>query len=86
MGFVLVLGIYVVVTWLDSIAWKYGFKPEEIPTVSLWQLWRIRQVGEAYNTITPLGTLGGEPVKAQLLKDHHGLNRRQGIASQVVAR
>ena len=49
-------------------------------------MWTIRQVGEAYNTITPLGTLGGEPVKSQLLKERHGLSLKRGMASQVVAR
>jgi uncharacterized protein (TIRG00374 family) len=52
----------------------------------LWSLWCIRQIGEAYNTITPLGTLGGEPIKAQLLKERHGLSLKQGMASQVIAR
>ncbi len=85
-GFLLVLLIYCVVTWLDTVAWKYTFKPEDSLRFSLWQLWRVRQIGEAYNTITPFGTLGGEPVKAQLLKDHHGLSLKQGLASQVVAR
>ena len=85
-GFLLVLVIYSVVTWLDTIAWKKNFKPEEEIRFNLWQLWTIRQVGEAYNTITPLGTLGGEPVKGQLLKERHGLSLKQGMVSQVVAR
>ena len=52
----------------------------------MWSLWCIRQIGEAYNTITPLGTLGGEPIKAQLLKERHGLSLKQGMTSQVIAR
>jgi|TARA_Y100000310_G_scaffold126953_1_gene125956 uncharacterized protein (TIRG00374 family) len=85
-GFLLILVIYSVVTWLDTIAWKKNFKPKEETRFNLWQLWTIRQVGEAYNTITPLGTLGGEPVKSQLLKERHGLSLKQGMVSQVVAR
>ena len=85
-GFLLILAIYSVVTWLDTIAWKKNFNPEEETRFNLWQLWTIRQVGEAYNTITPLGTLGGEPVKSQLLKERHGLSLKRGMASQVVAR
>jgi putative membrane protein len=85
-GFVIVLAIYGVVTWVDAIAWQYGFKPEETKAFKLWQLWRIRQIGEAFNTITPFGTVGGEPVKAQLLKEKHGLSFKQGLASQVVGR
>ena len=85
-GFFAILAIYGAVTWVDTIAWKYGFKPEETGSFKLWQLWRIRQIGEAFNTITPFGTVGGEPVKAQLLKQRHGLSFKQGLASQVVAR
>lgn len=85
-GFLIVLAIYGVVTWVDTIAWRYGFKPEETKSFKLWQLWRIRQIGEAFNTITPFGTVGGEPVKAQLLKEKHGLSFKQGLASQVVGR
>ena len=85
-GFILILIIYLAVTWLDTVAWKNNFKPEEAKQFSLWNLWCIRQIGEAYNTITPLGTLGGEPVKAQLLKERHGLSLKQGMVSQVIAR
>ena len=85
-GFIIVLILYGVVTWVDTIAWKNNFKREETRQFSLWSLWCIRQIGEAYNTITPLGTLEGEPIKAQLLKEKHGLSLKQGMASQVIAR
>jgi len=85
-GFVYILLIYSVVTLLDAISWKYNFTEESAKNFNLWEIWRIRQIGEAYNIITPLGTLGGEPVKAQLLKEYHGIPRRQGLASQVIAR
>lgn len=85
-GFVVILIFYICVTWADTIAWKNNFKEEESRQFSLWNLWCIRQTGEAYNSITPLGTLGGEPIKAQLLKERHGISIKQGIASQVIAR
>lgn len=85
-GFLAVIAIYSVVTWVDAVAWKYGFKPEEAKSFKLWELWRIRQIGESFNTITPLGTIGGEPIKAQLLKEKHGLSFKQGLVSQVVGR
>ena len=85
-GFIIILIIYASVTWLDTIAWQKAFKRDEVKEFSLWDLWCIKQVGDAYNTITPLGTLGGEPVKAQLLKERHGLSLKQGMASQVIAR
>ncbi len=85
-GMVWVLGFYAIVTWVDTVSWKYAFKPDEAERLPLWNLWKIRQIGEAFNIITPFGTVGGEPVKAQLIKDQYGLSFKQGIASQVVAR
>jgi len=85
-GFLFIILIYTCVTWLDTVAWQKTFQPDEARQFSLWDLWCVRQVGEAYNVITPLGTLGGEPVKAQLLKERHGLSLKQGMVSQVIAR
>lgn len=85
-GFLGVIAAYSIVTLLDTIAWKYAFHKEETQSFNLWQLWRIRQVGEAFNVITPMGTVGGEPVKAKLLKDHHGLSLKEGFSSLVIAK
>ena len=85
-GFILVILVYALVNYLDTIAWHYNFKPEQAFLFNSFQLWRIRVIGEAFNVITPLGTMGGEPVKAQLLKDHHGLTFKQGLASLVITR
>lgn len=85
-GFILILLVFALVTFIDTIAWQYNFHPEQALRFSSLQLWRIKQIGEAYNIITPLGTMGGEPVKAQLLKDHHGLTFKQGLASLVITK
>lgn len=84
--FIVVLLPFFLVTAAHTVAWKLTFPPREIEAVPLWRLWRIRQIGEAFNTITPLGTVGGEPVKAQLLKEHHSLSLKQGLAAGVVTR
>jgi len=49
---------------------------------ALWKLW---MVGEALNTVTPLGSFGGEPLKAGLLKRHHGVGLREATAALVLA-
>ncbi len=85
-GFVLIMIVYALVTYIDTIAWRYAFHPEQARHLKLLPLWRIRQIGEAYNVITPLGTVGGEPVKAQLLKDCYQFTFKQGLASLVLAR
>ncbi|MDA0692843.1 MAG: lysylphosphatidylglycerol synthase transmembrane domain-containing protein [Nitrospinae bacterium] len=85
-GFVLIMGVYALVTYIDTIAWRYAFHPEQACRLNLLPLWRIRQIGESYNIITPLGTVGGEPVKAQLLKDFYQFTFKQGLASLVLSR
>ncbi len=85
-GFVLIMIVYALVTYIDTIAWRYAFHPEQARHLNLLPLWRIRQIGESYNIITPLGTVGGEPVKAQLLKDFYQFTFKQGLASLVLAR
>lgn len=85
-GVAAVIIAYGLVAYCDALAWLYAFKPDEAAKLKVLDVLRIRTIGEAFNAITPLGSMGGEPVKAQLLKEHHGLRFRQGLASQVVAR
>jgi len=85
-GFFAILLVYSLITWVDTLSWKNNFPPDVTPNFSNQQLWVIRQIGEAYNTITPLGTLGGEPVKAHLLKEHCNIRIKQSLASLIIAR
>ena len=85
-GLLTIIIVYGLVAWFDSVSWKFAFKPEEAKAIHPFALWRIRTIGETFNAITPLGTMGGEPVKAHLLKAQYGLTYKQGVASQVVAR
>ena len=43
-------------------------------------------VGEAFNLIVPAATFGGEPVKAVILKRHHGIGYAEGGASVIMQR
>jgi uncharacterized protein (TIRG00374 family) len=43
-------------------------------------------LGEVFNTVTPLGGMGGEPVKAALLKRHYRVSLHEGTASLIVAK
>lgn len=43
-------------------------------------------VGEAFNITTPLGTIGGEPIKAALLRNVLNVTYDQGIASLLLAK
>lgn len=52
----------------------------------LWRFGRVLMVGSALAEVTPLAGLGGEPVKALLLKRHYGIRYRDATASLVLAR
>jgi glycosyltransferase 2 family protein len=85
-GVFVIISVYFVINLMDSIAWKYALKPDEAKGVKIWNLWKIRQIGEALNLATPFGKVGGEPAKAQLLKETYGLNYKQAISSLIVTR
>lgn len=85
-GLALVLSVYTLINLADAASWKYAFKPIDAQPMTVGSLWKIRQIGEAFNMVTPLGTMGGEPLKAQLVKESFGLSLKNGVASLVVAR
>jgi len=70
----------------DGAAWALTLP--EIPARWRWwwRLFVVRTIGEAYNDITPLASLGGEPVKSVLLKTHYGIGYRRSGASLVLAK
>jgi len=52
----------------------------------LARFWRVLMVGSALGEVTPLAGLGGEPVKALLLKRHYAIRYSDATASLVLAR
>lgn len=52
----------------------------------LYRLWKVLMVGSALEAVTPFASLGGEPVKAILLKRHYGIRYTAGAASLVLTR
>ena len=85
-GFLALLLLYSLITWLDTLSWKYNFPAYIAKSFTNQKLWVVRLIGDAYNTITPLGTMGGEPVKAHLLKEHYGISLKQTFSSLVINR
>ena len=85
-GFLAVLGIYFVAFAIDSVTWQMTIRG--VPLNGLWayRAWLRRMVGEAFNNVIPAASMGGEPVKAMLLKKHYGIGYREGTASLILAR
>ena len=67
---------------LFTVGWMQLLPPDVEGRPGFGRLYMIRQGGETINFITPLGTVGGEPVKVMLL----GLPKSVGTASVVAAR
>ena len=85
-GILVLVGIYFIAFAIDSISWQVAIRG--VPLNGLWayRIWKLRMVGESFNAVIPAGGMGGEPVKAMLLKKHYGIGYREGTASLILAR
>jgi len=85
-GILVLVGIYFVAFAIDSFSWQMTIRG--IPLNGLWahRIWKLRMVGESFNSVIPAGGMGGEPVKAAMLKTHYGINLRDGAASLILAK
>jgi glycosyltransferase 2 family protein len=72
---------FVVVTTFDTLGWKYAFLSDR---VGFRTLMAIRIAGEAFNLTTPTASVGGEAIKAWLLRRHVSLD--EAVLSVVVAK
>ncbi len=74
----------VVMYVLEAYGWKITLGPSarDIP---FWRLLAIRTAGEVVNMTTPTAYVGGEPLKAYLLRKHN-VPMVEGLASVVIAK
>jgi putative membrane protein len=70
-----------VITAFDTLGWKYAFRRDRVPFLTLA---RARMAGEAVNGTTPTGSVGGEAVKAWLIRDR--VPFRESLPSVIVAK
>ena len=81
-----VLALYAVEFLADTAGWHLAVTSVPFDAGWLRRLFVTRLVGEAVNTVTPLAGMGGEPVKAWLLKRRHAIEYGESAASLVIAR
>jgi putative membrane protein len=62
---IVILVPYGLSTTLHTVGWRLTFPRRSPPFVALW---RARVIGEAVNVSTPTASVGGEPVKALLVR------------------
>lgn len=76
---------YLVINLLDTMAWRRALSPPVAARVPFLAQYFARIAGEAVNSITPTAAVGGEPVKAQLLRAY-GVPGSEAVASVVIAK
>jgi uncharacterized protein (TIRG00374 family) len=69
---------------IEAYGWKVVLGPSS-QSVPFWRLMAIRTAGEVVNMTTPTAYLGGEPLKAYLLKKYN-VPIAEGAASVVIAK
>lgn len=85
-GIAAVVGVYFLAFVIDSFTWQMALTGVPLDAVWLYRMWKVRMVGEVFNTVLPAAGMGGEPVKAVLLKKHYGVGYREGTASLILAK
>ncbi|MCH6588608.1 MAG: flippase-like domain-containing protein [Proteobacteria bacterium] len=85
-GAVAVCAVYFTAFLVDTASWQLMLPSVRLDAPWLYRLWKVRMVGEALNLVVPVGSLGGEPVKAVLLKRAHAIGYREGAASLFIAK
>ena len=76
---------YLIINTLDTMAWRRALPAEAAARVPFLAQYLARIAGEAVNSVTPTAAVGGEPVKAQLLRAW-GVSGPDAVASVVIAK
>ncbi|MEO5336931.1 MAG: lysylphosphatidylglycerol synthase domain-containing protein [Magnetospirillum sp. WYHS-4] len=85
-GMLWLLALYFAAFLIDSYTWQMALVEVSLGPRWLYRTWKVRMVGEVFNTVIPAAGFGGEPVKAELLKKHYGIDYRAGAASLILAK
>ena len=81
----LVLLPWLVILCFDAAGWRCTLSPAAAARIPFRSLVLVRMAGEAVNSVTPTAAVGGEPVKAHLLRGW-GIPASDSLASIVIAK
>lgn len=85
LGLTAIIGLHFLAFLAETTLWYFTLPSAKADPKWVYRLWKAMMVGEAFNIVTPLASLGGEPVKAALLKQHCGIAYREGTAAIVLS-
>src|SRR5256712_11979646 len=72
---------FTLVNVFDTLGWRFAFRNDRVPFGALFS---ARLAGEAFNLTTPTASVGGEAVKAWLIRHHVPLE--EALPSVIVAK
>src|SRR2546426_588885 len=72
---------FTLVNVFDTLGWRFAFRSDRVPFGALFS---ARLAGEAFNLTTPTASVGGEAVKAWLIRHHVPLE--EALPSVIVAK
>jgi len=78
---VILLFPFCLMTILDALGWRFAFSRDRVPFGALLS---ARLAGEAFNVTTPTASVGGEAVKAWLLRPY--LPMTESLPSVIIAK
>ena len=85
-GFAAIFALYFAGFLIDAYAWQLTTPGVPNDFKWLYRFYQVRLAGEAFNTVTPTASMGGEAVKAIMLKNLYGVGYRDGTASLILAK
>ena len=85
-GMAVILALFALEFLADTAGWQVTFSTVPLRAFWLRRLYLVRMVGEAFNAVTPMASLGGEPVKVLLLKKYHDVPYGDASASVLLAK
>ncbi len=83
-GMAVILGLYFLAFLADTFSWQMTIPCIPLNKLWLYRVWKVQLVGEALNNVIPAAGLGGEPVKAMLLKRRYAISYGEGITSLIL--
>lgn len=72
-GIIPIIGQELLVYVTNTVGWRYAFAPSQ-RVLTFRQLFIVRLVGDVINSVTPTATVGGEFIRARMLKGQFDSN------------
>lgn len=85
-GFFLIFVIFILYFGSDSVSWQMTFTSIKFNLAWAGRFFVIRMVGEAYNHILPAASLGGEPLKAWILKKDYNVSYVDSTSALIISK